>query len=354
MPKELNEEKQNKSSLKASYVTAPFHYYTADLKGQTRYYVEGFVSTIDPDLKNEVVTMEAQRDILSDINGHVITMDLDHEEWFQLAGGVKNPRNNEENQLDQPKGKSLPIAKIVDAELRTRGVWVKAEINKNLPDFKAIWNSIKDGFLHSFSIATYNLKTIQKNIDGMVYTFIDSLRLANVAITGSPVNPGATFKPVMKALLKSEVSNMDEEQAKEQTDQEEKVEDNQESKEDKTEEKQEEKKEEQKQESNEVEEIKKKLEEENNKLKEEKEQLEKQTKELQEKLDNSTKQVEEVKKAVEGPLASIKSLRESNDALKKKVGDLKSQLAKPVLKARQEDAPKTELQEALNPLDQIK
>jgi len=194
-----------------------FNYSVATLKGEQHYFIEGYISTIDPDLVNEVITAKAQQELTDSAVGQNITMDVEHSDWFEEEGGVTNPNNTPDKILSQPKS-TIPIAKIVSATLKPRGTWVKAEINKNVSKFKEVWGSIKDGFLHSFSIAGYPLKAVTKLIDGVERTLVDSYRLINVTLTGSPVNPSATFVPVMKAaLLKSmEANNMAEEEVVEE------------------------------------------------------------------------------------------------------------------------------------------
>ena len=54
-----------------------------------------------------------------------------------------------------------------------------------------MWGSIKDGFLKAFSITFY---PVQKN-GGL----IKHLNLVNITLTGSPVNPNATFAVSMKS-----------------------------------------------------------------------------------------------------------------------------------------------------------
>lgn len=183
------------------FQTEQFTWSEVDLKGERKHYVEGFISTADKDDANEIVTETAQDKILAQVKGKIITMDIDHEEWVE-DGEV----------LNKPKNTKIPVAKIVDAERRGNGVWVKAEINKHSERFSNIWGSIKSKFLHSFSIAFYPLKAITKSINGVVHRFVEDLNLINVTLTGSPVNANATFVPVMKAALKSiEESNMSEE-----------------------------------------------------------------------------------------------------------------------------------------------
>lgn len=152
-----------------------------NLKGEKKFYIEGYASTIDEDKSGEILDITAQQDIHNQIQAENITMDIEHEEWYDDNGKL----------LARPKNEKIPVAKIVSSELRPRGVWVKAEINTNLKSFSQIWGSIKDGFLKAFSVAFY---PVQKS--GGI---IKHLNLINVTLTGSPVNPHATFSACMKS-----------------------------------------------------------------------------------------------------------------------------------------------------------
>lgn len=152
-----------------------------NLKGSKQYYIEGYASTVDEDKAGEIIDVTAQRDIYDQVLTENITMDIEHEEWYDDNGKL----------LARPKNEKIPVAKIVHAELRPKGVWVKAQINTNLRSFNELWGSIKDGFLKAFSVAFY---PVQK-VGGV----IKHLRLVNVTLTGSPVNPNATFAASMKS-----------------------------------------------------------------------------------------------------------------------------------------------------------
>lgn len=189
--------------------TPQFEWQEVNLKGKKKYYISGYISTIDPDDYNEVVTMRAQEKLLKACQERIkterfITMDLEHEEYIEADQVLRKPKNTR-----------VPVAKIVEAELRERGVWVKAEINRNGDRFKTVWESIKEGYLHSFSIAFAPLKKVTQKINGVVQTFIEDLNLTNVTLTGSPVNTNATFTVSLKAKLNDGDNNMTEEQKQE-------------------------------------------------------------------------------------------------------------------------------------------
>jgi len=318
---------QSKMAETFQFQTEPFHYSEVTLKGEKKYYVEGFVSTIDPDLKNEIVDMEGQRDILTQIKGNIITMDIDHEEWFELSGGVQNPENTDSKVLNSPKGKNLPVAKIVEAELRAQGVWVKAEINKHLPDFNSVWGSIKDRFLHSFSIAFYPVKAITKSIGGIAYTFISALKLVNVTLTGCPVNPSATFIPIMKAALKSEGIKVTEEVI--QSEQPEPVVETPIQSEPVVAEKTQT----EPVETVSTEDVIKKIQEERDALSAERDKLLEEKKTWEMTVQKPEPVVITQTEVDHGPLSAIKALTADKVKLQKEVASLKAELAKPIMKA---------------------
>jgi HK97 family phage prohead protease len=159
-------------------------------KGDKKYIVEGYVSTIDEDLSEESVTMSAQRDIYDQImqrvNSATVTGDQEHEIYM----------SEDEVFID-----SIPKIKFIDARITDKGVWVKAEINQHHPDFKSVWGSVKDGFLNAFSITFIPLEAIKKKVGDRWKSFVNRLNLLNITLTGNPMNPNATFQPVMKNAL---------------------------------------------------------------------------------------------------------------------------------------------------------
>ena len=157
--------------------------------GESEFYIEGYVSTTDSDKYNDIVTADGQTDLIAQINAVPITMDLDHESFVSEDGEMH----------DRPMNK-IPIAKVVESRLEAKGAYVKAKLNSSHPKYKSILKSIKDGFLHSFSIAYVPVKAIKKSINGVVHRLLDKVNLLNVGITGIPVNPNATFAVVTKSF----------------------------------------------------------------------------------------------------------------------------------------------------------
>jgi hypothetical protein len=157
------------------------------------YFIEGYVSTVDPDFVNDIVDNEGQKATNREISNGDITMDEDHNEW----------RNPDTGKLYDGKKNKYPIAKVEQQKLDSRGTWVRAKLNKFHPEFtERILPMIKDGFLHSFSIAYKVKKSINKVIDNVKYRIIQDLAIANIAITGNPVNKHATFNMALKSFPK--------------------------------------------------------------------------------------------------------------------------------------------------------
>jgi len=184
------------------------------LKGVKKYTIEGYASTINEDLSQEYVTKSAQMDILDQIKGRLITVDVEHEVWYDDKTGKPISKPNS----------VIPVARVIDAELREKGVWIKCEFNESAPKFKNVWDSIVNGFVHSFSVAFYPVEAVRRKVGDGIKSFVNRLNLVNITLTGNPCNPEARFTPVMKTISdefntnsfidKSEETNMSEVETK--------------------------------------------------------------------------------------------------------------------------------------------
>lgn len=165
-------------------------------EGEKNYYLEGYVSTTEPDFAKDVVDEKGQESTYNEINGKNITMDEDHEEW----------RDPDTGKFYDGKKDKFPIAKVIETKLDSKGTWIKAMLNKHHPNFeKHILPSIKTGFLHSFSIAYKALRYFYDVINGIRHRFIQSVAVANIGITGNPINKGSTFTIALKSFSKKMV-----------------------------------------------------------------------------------------------------------------------------------------------------
>jgi len=162
------------------------------------YYLEGFISTSDPDSFNDIVTKNAQQVILNEILNKEITMDEDHDSH-------RNPKTGEAYGRILNK---IPLAKIERAELREVGdsvvTWVRVKLNNDYPLFDKVLGSIKNGFLHSFSIAYKTIKENSVKVGNKIFNVIDDLKILNVGITGVPVNTNAKFQLALKSFIQME------------------------------------------------------------------------------------------------------------------------------------------------------
>lgn len=237
-------------------------------------YVQGYISTSKLDLVNDVVTAECMDDMLMQIKSGNIKLDVEHEAW-----------------TNSPK--IIPIGKIVEGKRDEKGLWIKAILNKHSPAFKAVWNSIKDGFIDAFSIAFKPVEAVNQIVNGVKARILRKLELINVALTGNAINPEAKMQNVfMKSIKSLEGDNM----TGEETTTTPEVKDEGASK-DENKEKVEETEEEKKA----KEEKEKKEEEDKKKEEEEKKEESKSVKELTDKLEAQAKEIVELKAKLEEP-----------------------------------------------------
>ncbi len=163
-------------------------------EGKKRFFIEGHISTIDPDSANDIVTEKGQNNLVEEIKTKDITMDLDHESF----------RNKDGTTPDRDLNK-IPIAKITESKRTAIGTYVKAMLNADHPFFDNILSSIKNGFIHSFSIAYHVKEAVNKIINGEQFRLLNKVELRNVGITGNPVNSNATFSVSLKSHIKKMV-----------------------------------------------------------------------------------------------------------------------------------------------------
>lgn len=185
---------QNQANLKSfSFNSDTISYYTQIVETksgrQKKYFVTGYISTGDVDIVNDIVTAKGMQSLLRQIQEKTITIDYDHETF-------------RDNKTEHTFGTRLPVAKIVDAKIDDRGIFVTAELNYDSPKFKALWNSIKNDFVNAFSIAFTPLKSVYKVIENTKVRLLDDMKLLNVAFTGVPVNPGSVITEFsMKSVI---------------------------------------------------------------------------------------------------------------------------------------------------------
>lgn len=174
---------EEEDNYKFEFVTDKVAFSKVGLKGKKKAFVTGYISTMDMDIYNEIMTEKAMQSMLSQIMSKNIVLDYEHEAF------------RDDNSI-------LPVGKIIEAKLDERGLWVKCQLNSNSPKYEALWGSIQDGFINAFSVAYKVLGQSQFEKDGVTITLIDELELLNVALTGTPVNKAAVMEEFgMKAVM---------------------------------------------------------------------------------------------------------------------------------------------------------
>lgn len=150
--------------------------------------IEGWASTNDLDRYNEIVDPQAFKKSLKTFMKNPVLF-FAHETW------------------------KLPIGKILNAQIKEKGLWVRAKISE---DEDRVWGRIKEGMLKTFSFG-YKLLKYDKNEKTGVLTIRD-LELYEITLPGIPANPGAMIElvksmgmniPDLKSMHKEE--NMEKE-----------------------------------------------------------------------------------------------------------------------------------------------
>ncbi len=176
-----------------------YHKSVDGLKGK-EYILEGYVSTGDLDLVNDIVTKGCMDNMFGQFDSRVIKLDFEHEAF----------RGNSETEAQINKSR-IPLGKTIDRFRDEKGLKVVWKMNPTWKKFdskgdvtmtfKDIWQNIEEGYYDAFSIAYIPTSTAEKQIAGKDVRLLDKVKLLNVALTGNPVNPGATMTNVMAKSL---------------------------------------------------------------------------------------------------------------------------------------------------------
>lgn len=154
------------------------------------FFVEGYISTSDLDLVNDIVTKACLLDMAEQMKNRSIKLDVEHESF----------RGNSELETEINKT-IIPAAKIEDFLMDKKGLKVRAKLNKHSRRFNEVKGSIEEGFLDAFSIAYIPEKSTPQIKDGQQVRMLDKIKLLNVAFTGNPVNTEAKMVNVFTKSL---------------------------------------------------------------------------------------------------------------------------------------------------------
>jgi hypothetical protein len=184
-------EKKRKSHAIAickSQILGTKSYYFTDLEMKSEegeLYIEGYASSINKDLGNDVLTEECLHQMAEEINKKNIKIGYDHTE---ILGG-------------RPTLEA--VGKLIEAKVKDGKLWVKGVLDKTFTHFDKIKEKIKKKFLDGLSIE-YQVdpaKTIVEWKDGVRHRIIKGLKtLFGVALTPRPMNQDAYFDYYIKHL----------------------------------------------------------------------------------------------------------------------------------------------------------
>jgi len=166
--------------------TNAYFFYGSELKSNEGDYVSGYISTGDLDLVKDIVTQECMADMLEQMKDRSIKIDVEHEAF--------RGKSKVEKEINKT---IIPVAKIEDATIETRGIKVKTKLNRYNKRYNEVKGSIKDGFLDAFSIAYIPEKVSTEVKNGEKIRRLEKVTLLNVAYTGNPVNTEASFTDIM-------------------------------------------------------------------------------------------------------------------------------------------------------------
>jgi len=163
---------------------------TLEIKNEgENFYVEGYISTSDKDLVNDIITKNCLMDMAEQMRTRTIKLDMEHESF------------RGKSQIESEINKTIiPVAKIEDFLMDKKGLKVRAMLNRHIPRFNEIKNSIKEGFIDAFSIAFVPVKATIQEKDGENVRMLEKINLLNVAFTGNPIN---TYASIEKVFMKS-------------------------------------------------------------------------------------------------------------------------------------------------------
>ena len=181
----------------------PFLFYSDKLEFKTKdgkFFVKGHFSTGDEDLVADIVTKNCMLDMNIQMKNRSMKLDLDHEA-FKAEDG-------EDPTFSKTK---LPLGRAVDFGVDAKGNWAEWQLNENWKKFdtkgnitmtfKELWKSVEDRFYDAFSIAYLPIEAKFEERRGNRVRLLDRVNLFNVALTGNPVNPGASMSAVMAKSL---------------------------------------------------------------------------------------------------------------------------------------------------------
>lgn len=188
-------------------------YKAVDTPKGKEYYLKGYITTGDLDLVNDIVTKDCMGSMFSQFDTRSIKLDFNHE---TLRG--KSKEEAEINKTTMPLGKFVGKdrdAKGIEITWKLNPTWRKFDEKGNIVmDFKDVWQNCEEGFYDAFSIAYVPTQSRVMEREGKSVRLLDNMNLLNVALTGNPINPGASMTAVMAKSLEYLNEQMQEQKGK--------------------------------------------------------------------------------------------------------------------------------------------
>lgn len=152
------------------------------IEDEKNVYIEGYASAAVKDLDDEIITEEALKAVADEITKEP------YNKVFFAHAPLSTLSEFEEK---------IPIGKIVEAAVREiegkTKLWIKLMMNKAHPHFKAIYDSVKSGFLNAFSIGFRVLSRQGNRITG--------IKILEVSLVPIPANPEAVVEEVYEKMF---------------------------------------------------------------------------------------------------------------------------------------------------------
>lgn len=168
---------------------------SSEEKGEKQHYLKGYISTGDLDSVKDIVTDEALEDMITQLKGRNLKLDVDHEL-------IK-------------KNLTIPFGRITEAIKDVKGVLVEVLLNEKYPTFKDVLSMLQKKFIDALSITFQKPKSGEYYIKGGI-RYLKKVNLINVAITAYPANTACRIIDVFtKSLEDIEMDNSGEKQVNE-------------------------------------------------------------------------------------------------------------------------------------------
>ena len=174
---------------------------TYELKDNGDLIVSLDISTTEPDLVNDIVTLSFLKSMQRQIMERNLKLDIEHESFRG-----KSVEEKEINKTKVPAGRMLEpsIREYKNEKKETHhSLNIKGIINKFRQDYENIKGNIMEKFLDAGSIAFIPTRFRKEEKSGIVYRYLDDGILLNTALTGNPINTTAQMRSIISKSIDS-------------------------------------------------------------------------------------------------------------------------------------------------------